>query len=155
MQCTLLGRIPCTSSSSSCLPRLASSFSISYALSKWSSIARLWRPVMKIISVRPAATASSTAYWMSGLSTTGIISFGLALVAGRNRLPKPATGNTAFVIARMTLSSFQQPQQAGLVEHRDPERLGLRELRARLRPGDHVVGLLRHRDGHLAAPRCD
>ena len=39
---------------------------------------------------------------MSGLSTTGIISFGLALVAGKNRLPKPATGNTAFVIARIT-----------------------------------------------------
>ena len=84
------------------MPRLASSFSISYALSKWSSIARLWRPVTKIISVRPAATASSTAYWMSGLSTTGIISFGLALVAGRKRLPKPATGNTAFVIARIS-----------------------------------------------------
>jgi hypothetical protein len=38
---------------------------------------------------------------MRGLSTTGIISFGLALVAGKNRLPKPATGNTAFVIARI------------------------------------------------------
>ena len=56
---------------------------------------------MKIISVSPAATASSTAYWISGLSTTGIISFGLALVAGRKRLPKPATGNTALVIARI------------------------------------------------------
>jgi hypothetical protein len=27
----------------------------------------------------------------------GIISFGLALVAGRNRVPRPATGNTALV----------------------------------------------------------
>src|SRR3990172_8669500 len=155
MQCTLLGRIPCTSSSSSCLPRLASSFSISYALSKWSSIARLWRPVMKIISVRPAATAPSTASWMSGLSTTGIISFGLALVAGRNRLPKPATGNTALVIARMTPSPFQQLQQAGLIEDRDPERFGLRELRTRIGPRDHVIGLLRHRAGDLAAARFD
>src|SRR5436309_11523577 len=34
---------------------------------------------------------------MSGLSTIGIISFGLALVAGRKRLPIPATGKTAFV----------------------------------------------------------
>jgi hypothetical protein len=34
---------------------------------------------------------------MSGLSTTGIISFGLALVTGRNRLPNPATGKTAFL----------------------------------------------------------
>jgi len=47
--------------------------------------------VMKIMSVMPAAAASSTAYWMSGLSTTGSISFGLALVTGRKRLPSPAT----------------------------------------------------------------
>ena len=61
-------------------------------------MARLLRPVMKTMSVMPAATASSTAYWMSGLSTIGIISFGLALVAGRKRLPMPATGKTALVI---------------------------------------------------------
>jgi hypothetical protein len=51
---------------------------------------------MKIRSVIPAAAASSTAYWMSGLSTIGSISFGLALVTGRKRLPRPATGKTAF-----------------------------------------------------------
>src|SRR3954464_7790852 len=56
---------------------------------------------MKIISVIPAATASSTAYWMSGLSTTGIISFALALVAGRKRVPIPATGKTALVTVFM------------------------------------------------------
>src|SRR5690242_16173850 len=61
-------------------------------------MARLCRPVIKIISVMPAATASSTAYWISGLSTMGIISLGLALVAGRKRVPIPATGKTAFVI---------------------------------------------------------
>src|SRR3989304_4165998 len=60
-------------------------------------MARLLRPVMNTMSVIPAAIASSTAYWMSGLSTTGIISLGLALVAGRNRLPMPATGKTALV----------------------------------------------------------
>jgi hypothetical protein len=60
-------------------------------------MARLERPVMNTRSVTPAATASSTAYWISGLSTIGIISLGLALVAGRKRLPRPATGNTAFV----------------------------------------------------------
>jgi hypothetical protein len=64
-------------------------------------MARLPRPVTKIISVMPAATASSTAYWMSGLSTTGSISLGLALVAGRKRVPMPATGNTALVILDM------------------------------------------------------
>src|SRR5258706_3666556 len=87
-----------TASSSAVLLRSASSVASSYALSKWSSIAGLLRPVMKIMSVMPAAAASSTAYWISGLSTTGIISFGLALVAGRNRLPRPATGKTALEI---------------------------------------------------------
>src|SRR5215472_1043407 len=33
---------------------------------------------------------------MSGLSTMGSISFGIALVAGRKRVPNPATGKTAF-----------------------------------------------------------
>src|SRR3954471_374366 len=32
---------------------------------------------------------------MSGLSTMGSISLGLALVAGRKRVPRPATGKTA------------------------------------------------------------
>ena len=45
----------------------------------------------------PAARASSIAYWISGRSTSGRISFGTDLVAGRNRVPKPATGSTAFV----------------------------------------------------------
>jgi hypothetical protein len=62
-------------------------------------MARLLEPVMKTRRFAPAASASSTAYWMSGLSTTGSISLGLALVAGRKRVPRPATGNTAV---RMT-----------------------------------------------------
>src|SRR6202045_2972317 len=44
----------------------------------------------------PAALASSIAYWISGLSTTGSISFGIALVAGRKRVPRPATGKMAL-----------------------------------------------------------
>src|SRR3954468_6147490 len=44
----------------------------------------------------PAATASSTAYWMIGLATSGSISWGGALVAGRKRVPHPAAGKTAF-----------------------------------------------------------
>src|SRR3954468_19879374 len=44
----------------------------------------------------PAAQASSTAYWITGLSTSGSISFGWALVAGRKRVPHPAAGKTAF-----------------------------------------------------------
>src|SRR5882757_11107417 len=96
-------------------------------------IARLLRPVTKIISVMPAAMASSTAYWISGLSTTGSISFGLALVAGRNRVPRPATGNTAFVIFRIAGSSSDFPDQllqCVFVEHGNAELLGLRQLAA-------------------------
>src|SRR4051794_31959606 len=44
----------------------------------------------------PASRASSTAYWMSGRSTTVIISFGIVFVAGSRRVPRPATGNTAL-----------------------------------------------------------
>src|SRR6185312_4528290 len=126
------------------------------ALSKWSSIARLPRPVMKMRSVIPAATASSTAYWMSGLSTIGSISFGEALVAGRKRVPSPATGNTAFVIfimgweAGLCAEHFQEPF---FVQHGDAEFLCLVELRSGLRTGDHEIRLLRDRSGHLAAGR--
>src|SRR5713101_7736902 len=52
---------------------------------------------MMRMSVKPAATASSTTYWIDGLSTTGNISLGWLLVAGRNRVPRPAAGMTAFV----------------------------------------------------------
>jgi hypothetical protein len=40
--------------------------------------------------------ASSTPYWIVGLSTSGSISFGWALVTGKNRVPKPAAGKMAF-----------------------------------------------------------
>ncbi len=65
-------------------------------MSKWSSMARFWLLVTMMICSMPAATASSTAYWMIGLSTSGSISFGWALVAGRNRVPQPAAGKTAL-----------------------------------------------------------
>src|ERR1700738_1757572 len=66
-------------------------------------MARLEAPVMNTRRRAPAARASSTAYWISGLSTTGSISFGLALVAGRKRVPRPATGNTAVRMAGLKL----------------------------------------------------
>jgi hypothetical protein len=59
------------------------------------SMARLLLPVTKSSRVTSASSASSTAYWTSGLSTIGSISFGMAFVAGRKRVPRPATGNTA------------------------------------------------------------
>src|SRR5947208_10205470 len=61
-------------------------------------MARLEAPVMNTRRCAPAARASSTAYWISGLSTTGSISLGMALVAGKKRVPMPATGKTALVI---------------------------------------------------------
>src|SRR5579884_3943991 len=56
----------------------------------------LLRPVIISTSSRPAATASSTTYWIAGTSTTGSISLGIALVAGRNLVPRPAAGITAL-----------------------------------------------------------
>ncbi len=58
------------------------------------------RPVM------PEFTASSTIYCMTGLSTIGNISFGNALVAGRNLVPKPAAGSTAFLIMVSAFFNF-------------------------------------------------
>src|ERR1700680_3139750 len=59
-------------------------------------MACLPRPVIIKIWSQPEAIASSTPYWMIGLSTSGSISLGWALVAGRKRVPRPAAGNTAL-----------------------------------------------------------
>src|SRR6202163_3012663 len=79
-------------------------------------MARLEAPVMNTRRCAPAARASSTAYWISGLSTTGSISFGLALVAGRKRVPRPATGNTAVRMADLKLVLI------GILASRGPHR---------------------------------
>ena len=76
----------------------SSSSSSSMDLSKWSSMARLFLPVIMSMSVMPLFTASSMMYWIVGLSTIGSISLGCALVAGRNLVPSPAAGITALVI---------------------------------------------------------
>src|SRR5262249_7621652 len=120
---------------------------------------------MKIMSVIPAAAASSTAYWISGLSTIGSISFGLALVAGRKRVPSPATGNTALVIFCIVDSSFcprlrlgcgrKEAHEARLVENGDRELVRLRELAAGVCAGDNVVRLLRDAARGLAAGGLD
>src|SRR3989475_4949307 len=60
-----------------------------------------------MISERPDATASSTTYWIIGLSTSGSISFGWAFVAGRNRVPSPAAGNTDRKSTRLNSSHSQ------------------------------------------------
>lgn len=50
-----------------------------------------------IISSIPDAMASSTTYWITGVSIIGSISFGIDLVAGRKRVPSPAAGISAFL----------------------------------------------------------
>ena len=72
--------------------------SSSYAESKWSSIARLYLPVIIMNSSILHVIASSTAYCIIGLSTIGSISLGDAFVAGRNLVPSPPAGNKAFLI---------------------------------------------------------
>src|SRR4051794_20493647 len=97
-------------------------------MSKWSSSAVLPRPVTKIICSIPASSASSTAYWMSGRSTTVSISLGIALVAGRKRVPRPATGKTAlrtFFIYTPEKRGWP-PRSAG---RREVERVVLARLR--------------------------
>src|SRR5438105_4918370 len=63
----------------------------------------------------PAATASSTTYWISGLSTRGSISLGWAFVAGRNRVPKPTAGKTAFEM-RLLFDHCADAEPAGPIE---------------------------------------
>src|SRR5918996_3807497 len=119
-------------------------------------MARLLRPVTKIISVMPAAAASSTAYWMRGLSTIGSISFGLALVTGRKRLPKPATGKTAFLsLAGMGSEILQQFRKLFFVEYLHAQRARALELRARILAGDDEIGLLGHGTYHFVPLRFD
>src|ERR687887_971246 len=83
----------CTRSS---FPRASRCASRSRDRSKWSTIARLPPPVTITTSSIPDAIASSTPYWIVGLSTSGSISFGCAFVTGRKRVPNPAAGNTAL-----------------------------------------------------------
>src|SRR6059058_2594052 len=66
----------------------------------------------------PAAVASSNAYWISGLSTTGSISFGMAFVTGRKRVPSPATGNTALR-TRFARSLAGAPVRITVVDRRN------------------------------------
>ena len=63
---------------------------------------RLCSLVTKMTRSIPAAIASSMAYWIAGRSTIGRSSFGTAFVAGRKRVPQPATGKTAV---RMFMSA--------------------------------------------------
>src|SRR6185369_1070759 len=80
-------------------------------------------------SVSPAATASSTTYWMAGLSTTGSISFGIALVAGRKRVPSPAAGITALVMWNAITTGYLDPMTGDVSHQKRALRAELRERR--------------------------
>src|SRR6478672_2712214 len=84
---------------------------------------------MIMIWSQPAARASSTPYWMMGLSTNGSISLGCALVAGRKRVPRPAAGNTALrtATAMRRMVAFNVMLDPAYVRaHVDDVRTGLR-----------------------------
>src|SRR3954454_21122567 len=107
----------------------------------------LLRPVTKMKCSMPASRASSTTCWISGRSTTVSISLGIALVAGRNRVPRPATGNTAFLTFFIrSPSKFRRAAVGGQVERivLAPLRLG-QAVVLPVGPGDrrrgqHLVG---------------
>src|SRR6266540_6748466 len=82
---------------------------------------RLPRPVTISMSWMPDRRASSTTYWMAGLSTTGSISLGCTLVAGRKRVPSPAAGITALLtfIAPSPVRGPPGRGNAGLAAYRD------------------------------------
>src|SRR5690349_14151228 len=90
----------------------------------------------------PDCTASSTPYWMIGLSTRTSISLGCALVAGRKREPSPAAGKTALRIgpfmAAMVALGYTQWQTADLTML-DPALL--RDQPDAVRTGLHNRGL--------------
>src|SRR3990170_4190241 len=63
-------------------------------------------------SVTPAATASSTTYWITGRSTTGISGLGTTRVAGRIRVPLPAQGITATDTAAVMPARYRTRRSA-------------------------------------------
>src|SRR3954471_636904 len=87
-------------------PFSSSRASTSGRRSKWSTMDVLPRPVTSSTSVMPAAAASSTMYCRTGRSTTGNSSLGTALVAGRNRVARPAAGMTALTARRPVACAF-------------------------------------------------
>jgi hypothetical protein len=64
--------------------------------SKYCSIVGFERLLTTTMWSIPAPSASSMMIWIAGVSPIGISSFGTALVAGRNRVPRPAAGMTAL-----------------------------------------------------------
>ena len=89
----------CTRAASAVLPRLRSMDSKPWSTEKYCSIWGFsWELTMTTPSTPSGSRASSTTYWMTGLSMTGSSSLGVHLVAGRKRVPRPAAGMIAFMV---------------------------------------------------------
>src|SRR5579864_5418440 len=89
----------------------------------------------------PLAIASSTPYWMVGLSTSGSISFGCALVTGRNRVPRPAAGKIALRTEGIVTTDNLSVGHEGWDSARDR---GTARARRRGRPADPPCRGRRH-----------
>src|SRR2546423_58088 len=74
------------------------------------------------ISLSPEATASSTTYWIVGLSTSGSISFGCAFVAGRKRVPRREGGDEGGRGRRKADGGGAADKDAARERQRDPPR---------------------------------
>ena len=85
-----------TKATRSSRPRASSRCSSSKLTSKWSSIALLPRPVTMMMFCTPERMASSTPYWMSGLSTSGSISLGGLWWQGGSGFPSPPPGRPPY-----------------------------------------------------------
>src|SRR5579864_6034050 len=109
-------------------------------------MARLPPPVTMITCSSPLAIASSTPYWMVGLSTSGSISFGWAFVTGRNRVPSPAAGKIALRTVPVVIGdNLVDPDLHSRSTHVDavaPHRDAFTHQQAALQPsfGEAAVG---------------
>ena len=77
------------------------------------------------------------------------------MVAGRNRVPSPATGNTAFVIFCIFVYAPRSLRNCFSSSTATSSSLRLVELRSGFFARDDIVGLLRDRSGDLPAGRLD
>ncbi|SIE96685.1 Uncharacterised protein [Mycobacteroides abscessus subsp. abscessus] len=84
-----------TFSSMACLPRASSVPSSTKSSTKCATTPSLPSEVTITKRSAPASAASSATSSIPGVSTTGSSSLGTVLVAGRNRVPRPAAGTTA------------------------------------------------------------
>ena len=68
---------------------------------------------MMASSTSSGSSASSTTYWMTGLSSTGSISLGVHLVPGRKRVPRPAAGMIAFMLFKDPFAGAKSARACG------------------------------------------